>query len=52
QGYDVQVDLTDAEADALRARRRHMAGPVGCGLCGIESIEQAVRVVPDLSGVK
>ncbi|NSY44070.1 formate dehydrogenase accessory sulfurtransferase FdhD [Agrobacterium tumefaciens] len=52
QGYDVQVDLMDAEADALRARRRHMAGPVGCGLCGIESIEQAVRVVPDLSGVR
>ncbi|MES5046271.1 formate dehydrogenase accessory sulfurtransferase FdhD [Rhizobium nepotum] len=52
QGYDVQVDLMDAEADALRARRRHMAGPVGCGLCGIESIEQAVRVVPNLGGVK
>ncbi|PYG60496.1 formate dehydrogenase accessory sulfurtransferase FdhD [Rhizobium sp. UGM030330-04] len=52
QGYDVQVDLQDAEADALRARRRHMAGPVGCGLCGIESIEQAVRTVPDLSGVE
>ena len=52
QGYDVQVDLMDAEADALRARRRHMAGPVGCGLCGIESIEQAVRVVPDLSGAR
>ncbi|WP_374701842.1 formate dehydrogenase accessory sulfurtransferase FdhD [Agrobacterium genomosp. 13] len=52
QGYDVQVDLRDAEAEALRARRRHMAGPVGCGLCGIESIEQAVRVVPDLSGAR
>lgn len=51
EGFDVQVDLMDAEADALRARRRHMAGPVGCGLCGIESIEQAVRHVPDVSGI-
>jgi FdhD protein len=49
QGIDVQVTLTDDVADALRARRRSMAGPVGCGLCGIESIEQAVRQVPDVS---
>lgn len=49
QGYDVQVMLGDNQADALRARRRHMAGPVGCGLCGIESIEQALRPVPDVS---
>lgn len=51
QGFDVQITLGDNEADALRLRRRHMAGPVGCGLCGIESIEQAVRPVPDVSGV-
>lgn len=51
QGIDVQVMLVDAVADALRTRKRHMAGPVGCGLCGIESIEQAVRDVPDVSGV-
>lgn len=50
QGIDVQVTLVDDAADALRKRRRHMAGPVGCGLCGIESIEQAVRKVPDVSG--
>ncbi|MBN7806115.1 formate dehydrogenase accessory sulfurtransferase FdhD [Agrobacterium rosae] len=52
RGFDVQVTLRDAQADALRLRRRHMAGPVGCGLCGIESIEQAVRVVPDVSNVR
>lgn len=52
QGFDVQVTLLDEQADALRSRRRHMAGPVGCGLCGIESIEQAVRPVHDVSSVE
>lgn len=42
-GIDVQMQLSDLRRDALTARRRHMAGPVGCGLCGIESITQAVR---------
>ncbi|HBF31444.1 formate dehydrogenase accessory sulfurtransferase FdhD [Rhizobium sp.] len=44
-GIDVQITLQDADAQALIARRRRMAGPVGCGLCGIESIEQATRQV-------
>ncbi len=43
EGIDVQVTLKDMTAEALIARRRRMAGPVGCGLCGIESIEQATR---------
>jgi FdhD protein len=45
RGIDVQITLKDTTADALVARRRRMAGPVGCGLCGIESIEQATRAV-------
>lgn len=49
KGIDVQVTLVDDVEDTLRKRRRSMAGPVGCGLCGIESIEQAVRKVPDVS---
>ncbi|MGV8937437.1 MAG: formate dehydrogenase accessory sulfurtransferase FdhD [Allorhizobium sp.] len=48
QGIDVQIGLVDGKSEALTRRRRHMAGPVGCGLCGIESIEQAVRSVPDV----
>lgn len=44
-GIDLQIVLADATAEALTSRRRHMAGPVGCGLCGIESIEQAMRQV-------
>ncbi len=49
-GLDVQVTLAEPEADALTRRRRRMAGPVGCGLCGIESIEQATRAVPEITG--
>lgn len=45
EGIDVQVTLKEMTAEALVARRRRMAGPVGCGLCGIESIEQASRAV-------
>jgi FdhD protein len=42
QGIDVQVTLVDDANTRCEARRRRsMAGPVGCGLCGIESIEQA-----------
>ncbi|MBD9446764.1 MULTISPECIES: formate dehydrogenase accessory sulfurtransferase FdhD [unclassified Rhizobium] len=51
KGIDVQISLVDEVAAALTARRRSMAGPVGCGLCGIESIEQAVRKVPDVADV-
>lgn len=48
KGIDLQIRLADLQHDALVARRRHMAGPVGCGLCGIESIEQAVRATPSV----
>ena len=48
KGIDLQIRLAEPQNDALTARRRHMAGPVGCGLCGIESIEQAVRVTPSV----
>lgn len=48
KGFDVQVTLKKQYSEQFNARRRHMAGPVGCGLCGIESIEQALRPVPKL----
>ncbi len=46
RGIDVQTWLAPAAEARLAARRRVMAGPVGCGLCGIDSIEQALRDVP------
>lgn len=45
RGIDVQIWLTAGAAARLEARRRSRAGPVGCGLCGIESLEEATRSV-------
>ncbi|MBC2885590.1 formate dehydrogenase accessory sulfurtransferase FdhD [Ochrobactrum sp. CM-21-5] len=42
-GIDVQIRLAERPEQKLAARRRFMAGPVGCGLCGIDSIDQALR---------
>ena len=46
RGQDVQMWLKPAAEARLSARRRSMSGPVGCGLCGLDSIEQALREVP------
>ena len=48
-GIEARLWVPDALADALAARRRAMMGPVGCGLCGIESLEQALRALPVLA---
>lgn len=42
-GLDVQIWLTHEAEARLSRRRRTMAGPVGCGLCGIDSLEEATR---------
>jgi FdhD protein len=46
QGIEARIWLTQNCAQALAERRRRSAGPVGCGLCGIDSIEQAMRPLP------
>lgn len=45
-GVEVRIWLSGDHATELAARRRAMSGPVGCGLCGIESLEQARRRPP------
>ncbi len=49
-GIDLQISLAEDRSAALAARRRSMAGPVGCGLCGLESIDAAMRPVPVIEG--
>lgn len=49
RGFDVQVRLATDAGDRLAARRRAMAGPVGCGMCGLESIDAALREPPKVA---
>ena len=43
KGVEAQVWLAPDAGARLTDRRRTMTGPVGCGLCGIDSLDQALR---------
>jgi FdhD protein len=42
-GVEVAMTITEEWFDRLATQRRNMAGRTGCGLCGAENIEQALR---------
>lgn len=50
RGIELAVTVVDSRALALRARHRALAGRTGCGLCGVDSIAEALRPIPRLAG--
>ncbi len=48
-GVEARLWLAPDRGAHLAERRRFMAGPTGCGLCGIDSLEQAVRRWPPVA---
>jgi FdhD protein len=42
-GIELRMWLASSHAERINERRRQIAGPTGCGICGIDSIAEAVR---------
>ncbi|HJR13496.1 MAG TPA: formate dehydrogenase accessory sulfurtransferase FdhD [Rhodanobacteraceae bacterium] len=49
RGISLQGLIPRERFDALQQRKRSLSGRSGCGLCGIESLEEAVRPTPEVA---
>jgi len=45
-GITIRLQIADEAFEKLKSKRRNMTGRTGCGLCGIESLKQAIRPIP------
>ncbi|MDN4053884.1 formate dehydrogenase accessory sulfurtransferase FdhD [Massilia sp. YIM B02763] len=48
-GVSVELEIASAAFMALKERRRSLAGRTGCGLCGVDSLDQVCRPLPALA---
>lgn len=46
EGIELRMWLPPDRIDALTVRQRRLAGPSGCGLCGLQSLADAIRQPP------
>ena len=52
RGISVMLEIASSAFARLKERRRTLAGRTGCGLCGTDSLEQAVRAPLPLTGAQ
>jgi FdhD protein len=45
-GIELNITITARAMWALKQQRRNMTGRTGCGLCGAESLQQAMKTLP------
>jgi FdhD protein len=50
KGIELLIDLAPESFWRLKERRRTIAGRTGCGLCGLDSLEQVARDLPKVTG--
>ncbi|MVW63473.1 formate dehydrogenase accessory sulfurtransferase FdhD [Massilia sp. NEAU-DD11] len=48
-GVAVQIEIAGSAFMALKERRRSLTGRTGCGLCGVDSLDQVCRALPSLT---
>jgi FdhD protein len=48
-GIAVQIEIAAGAFMALKERRRSLTGRTGCGLCGVDSLDQVCRTLPTLA---
>jgi FdhD protein len=48
-GITAHIDIASAAFGQLKERRRSMTGRTGCGLCGVDSLDQVMRPLPWLA---
>lgn len=48
-GYSIYLSVPTGRVAAIEQRRRNMTARTGCGVCGAETIEQAMRDVPKVA---
>lgn len=46
-GLELNITITARAIWVLKQQRRNMTGRTGCGLCGAESLQQAMKILPD-----